>query len=321
MLVLSAALVLFALTQGAPALLAGAAITTLVSGVVAVAVYDIELLRARRAHGADRAAQARSYAAMYAAHVRVMAQGFTLANNRQQLEVPAKPAGAEDAATPAGKVEQAARVARAATPVRTQRRAAGSGNLVEWDTLAGAGPEASAEKAEPAKKDEATEVKPAAKADEKAEKPAEAKPAAKTEKPAAVAEEKIKPAAKADEESKPADKADKAAEAEAAKAEEKSKPAAKAEESEESAEGAEHADAKPAAPELWKGTDAPTVVNLKAWEVRARIAEEERAAQEKAQGKAADAGQDGGSDRTSAPTKAAEADAGKESSAQERKGA
>jgi hypothetical protein len=61
-----------------------AAVGALAAGVIAVVVFDIELIRARRAHGADRVAQARAYAAMYAAHVRVMAEGFALAEQRRR---------------------------------------------------------------------------------------------------------------------------------------------------------------------------------------------------------------------------------------------
>jgi hypothetical protein len=82
-LVLAAAAVLFAAYEGSVSLLTGAAFGALAAGVLAVTVFDIELLRSRRHHGADRVAQARAYAAMYAAHVRVMAEGFALSDSRR----------------------------------------------------------------------------------------------------------------------------------------------------------------------------------------------------------------------------------------------
>jgi hypothetical protein len=81
---LAGALVAFAVYEREVSLLIMAAVGALAAGVIAVVVFDIELIRARRAHGADRVAQARAYAAMYAAHVRVMAEGFALAEQRRR---------------------------------------------------------------------------------------------------------------------------------------------------------------------------------------------------------------------------------------------
>ncbi|MEQ7125536.1 hypothetical protein ABN034_13565 [Actinopolymorpha sp. B11F2] len=85
-LLLAAAAVLYAAYQRDVPILIGAAVVALVAGVIAVVVFDVELIRSRRAHGADRVAQARAYAAMYAAHVRVMAEGFALANPEVQAQ-------------------------------------------------------------------------------------------------------------------------------------------------------------------------------------------------------------------------------------------
>ncbi len=82
-LLLAAALVVFATYDGGADLLTGAAFGALAAGILAVSVFDIELLRSRRNHGADRVAQARAYAAMYAAHVRVMSEGFELSDPRR----------------------------------------------------------------------------------------------------------------------------------------------------------------------------------------------------------------------------------------------
>lgn len=81
---LAGALVAYAVYEREVSLLIIAAVGALAAGVVAVVVFDVELIRARRAHGADRVAQARAYAAMYAAHVRVMTEGFALAEQRRR---------------------------------------------------------------------------------------------------------------------------------------------------------------------------------------------------------------------------------------------
>lgn len=70
-LLLAAGLAGYATVVGATVLLRVSTVVALAVAVGAVVMFDTQLVRARRAHNADRAALARSYAATYAAHIRV----------------------------------------------------------------------------------------------------------------------------------------------------------------------------------------------------------------------------------------------------------
>lgn len=83
-----AALVGFAVYRGQTVLLQVTAVMALAIGVIAVILFDRELVNARRDHGADRASLARSYVTMYAARVREQveaASGVTLPLTGEEL--------------------------------------------------------------------------------------------------------------------------------------------------------------------------------------------------------------------------------------------
>ena len=83
-----AALVGFAVYRGQTVLLQVTAVMALAIGVVAVILFDRELVNARRDHGADRASLARSYMTMYAARVREQVEatsGVTLPLTGEEL--------------------------------------------------------------------------------------------------------------------------------------------------------------------------------------------------------------------------------------------
>jgi hypothetical protein len=96
-----AALVGFAVYRGQVVLLQVTAVMALAIGVLAVILFDRELVNARRDHGADRASLARSYMTMYAARVREQVQatsGVTLPLTAEELaEAEKPPAEVEDA--------------------------------------------------------------------------------------------------------------------------------------------------------------------------------------------------------------------------------
>ncbi|HEY6740635.1 MAG TPA: hypothetical protein VI076_17465, partial [Actinopolymorphaceae bacterium] len=70
-LLAAAGFVAYACLRGDILLLQIAAAGALVAGVAGVVLFDAELIRTRRDHGADRASLAKSYAETYAAHIRV----------------------------------------------------------------------------------------------------------------------------------------------------------------------------------------------------------------------------------------------------------
>lgn len=83
-----AALVGFAVYRGQTVLLQVTAVMALAIGVLAVILFDRELVNARRDHGADRASLARSYITMYAARVREQVEatsGVTLPLTGEEL--------------------------------------------------------------------------------------------------------------------------------------------------------------------------------------------------------------------------------------------
>lgn len=83
-----AALVGFAVYRGQTVLLQVTAVMALAIGVIAVILFDRELVNARRDHGADRASLARSYMTMYAARVREQVEatsGVTLPLTGEEL--------------------------------------------------------------------------------------------------------------------------------------------------------------------------------------------------------------------------------------------
>ncbi|MEQ4207999.1 hypothetical protein [Actinopolymorpha sp. B9G3] len=268
-LLLAAAAVLYAAYQRDVTILIGAAVVALVAGVIAVVVFDVELIRSRRAHGADRVAQARAYAAMYAAHVRVMAEGFALANPqvqaqraREAVAAAERKVGPDDALSgtqgvtdaprsSATTVEQVGEAAPTDTPPATIAATA-NGQLV--DAAAHAGRVV----AEPAQSQDSV-VQVAEGQDARAQ---ETK-AQDTQDGRAQDTQDGKDA--------PADVPTPAA-------------------------TAEPVDAVPADPdraEMWDNREAPTVVDLKAWEIRARVAAEEEREERERQVRAAAAGEEG----------------------------
>lgn len=74
-LLAAAGLAGYANMVGATLLLRVSTVVALAVAVGAVVLFDTQLVRARRAHNAERAALARSYAATYAAHIRVTDPG------------------------------------------------------------------------------------------------------------------------------------------------------------------------------------------------------------------------------------------------------
>ncbi|REF37033.1 hypothetical protein DFJ64_2469 [Thermasporomyces composti] len=242
---LAGALVAFAVYEREVSLLITAAVGALAAGVIAVVVFDIELIRARRAHGADRVAQARAYAAMYAAHVRVMAEGFALAEQRRRAaeEQASEQASPDESTTEASTESTSPSVASQLEPVVLAMATAGMAE----DAATG--------------------------------RPSEADPAdqAATSRPTLV------------EPSHP-----RLVEAEATSAAEVGVPDTDPEPVARREDETEHvaipirmpvaADDDDAA-DLWDTFDAPTVVDLMAWEVRARLAaEEERERQARSTG-------------------------------------
>lgn len=213
-LLLAAAVVFAAAYLRDVRLLTGAAVGALGAGIVAALVFDVELIRSRRAHGAERVAQARAYAAMYAEHLRLMA-GPPAPPTRQTILSDAVP---EPAPT---------------------REAAGSDPVLVHQGSQDAGP---------------ADAVPAVEAGAK---PDEAQPAA------AVAREVDAPVAEHTPE--PSEEAGDAAESDGAKPIPIS--AARAGSNDRDAEQAE---------DIWASGEEPTVVDLSAWEIRARIEAEER---------------------------------------------
>ncbi|GAA5007366.1 hypothetical protein GCM10023317_42530 [Actinopolymorpha pittospori] len=328
----------FAVYHATVSVLTGAAIAALVAGIIAVVVFDIELIRSRRAHGADRVAQARSYAAMYAAHVRVMAEGFALAQNRaRQAEEEQARERAAEPVSEAAVVAVPALVAAGVPAARdgeSQRDA--NSHQVEWDSLSSAaeqlsldepgdGAETTVEATEEKVDQKAAEVasdqtSEDAKAAETEQRPEEGRHAAvvaedSEKQPVAAhaeaAEEKVTDAKPAEVESSDVTIDAEATTESAADAEsdtESDTAKVSAEVAEPAEVVAERADAEQRetaetavpllaaratteagkeTPELWDSLrDAPTVVNMMAWEVRARLAaDEERDAEQASESK------------------------------------
>lgn len=280
-LALAAGLVVFAAYDGRPTVLTGAAVAAVVAGIVAVAVFDVELIRSRRAHGADRVAQARSYAAMYAAHVRVMAEGFALADSRRRHAV------APVVDDPAyGRTIAAA----AATPVASAVTAD-----VEPSVGAVAGVEIAAPVAVEAKHEPAAKLEPAVKVDPvaKPEPAVQLEPAAKGDEAADVDAARTAAVARSVEPQEPAEAGAVAQLGDGRTPEQQVRESAQVDNpvhgkeiapvavpvAASDGEAAVDASGPGGAAdgiEMWENVrDAPTVVDLMAWEVRARIAAED----------------------------------------------
>ncbi|WP_020579452.1 hypothetical protein [Actinopolymorpha alba] len=282
-LLLAAAFVFFAVYQGETSMLTGAAVASLVAGVLAVAVFDIELIRSRRAHGAERVAQARSYAAMYAAHVRVMAEGFAL--QAHQSRKAGRAANVDEVAAASVVVDEKPFVDEKPVTVAVpavEVKASGDEKAVEPQdaTIKVAAEKSSDEKA--AKPQGATiEVAAEKASDEKVEAGAAA---AQQD-----ADDQETPAAKASRDADSGNQDSAAKDSGDEVSDQRVKAGAAAVPIPLAKDGAAGDTSK--APEMWDSLrDAPTVVDLMAWEVRARLAadEEQDAAKATAEDKAAE---------------------------------